>query len=93
MNKIDYNILQLGDVTLLSGEILLNAKLAYKTYGSLNQDKSNVILLPTFYTGTHERNEGFFGVNRAINPKKHLTPERPHPIDCQWFTVRQRKKN
>ena len=72
MNKIDCNILQLGDVTLLSGEILFNAKLAYKTYGSLNDDKSNVVLLPTFYTGTHERNEGFFGVNRAINPEKHF---------------------
>ena len=72
MNKIDYNIFQLGDVTLLSGEILLNAKLAYKTYGSFNHDKSNVVLLPTFYTGTHERNEGFFGTNRAINPEKHF---------------------
>ena len=72
MNKIDYNILQLGDVTLLSGEVLLNAKLAYKTYGSLNHDKSNVVLLPTFYTGTHKRNEGFFGTNRAINPEKHF---------------------
>ena len=72
MNKIDCNILQLGDVNLLSGEILLNAKLAYKTYGSLNDDKSNVVLLPTFYTGTHERNEGFFGTDRAINPEKHF---------------------
>ena len=27
------------------------------------------------------------------NLKKHLTLERPYPIDCQWFTVRQRKKN
>ena len=72
MNKIDYNIFQLGDVTLLSGEILLNAKLAYKTYGSLNHDKSNVVLLPTFYTGTHVRNEGFFGTKRVINPEKHF---------------------
>ncbi len=72
MNKIDYNIFQLGDVNLLSGEILLNAKLAYKTYGSLNNDKNNVVLLPTFYTGTHERNEGFFGTDRAINPEKHF---------------------
>ena len=72
MNKIDYNIFELGDVTLLSGKILLNAKLAYKTYGSLNEEKSNVILLPTFYTGTHKRNEGFFGNNRAINPQNIL---------------------
>ena len=28
--------------------------------------------MPTFYTGTHKRNEGFFGLNRAINPNKHF---------------------
>ena len=72
MNAIDYNIFELGDVILLSGKKLLNAKLAYKTYGSLNKDKNNVVLLPTFYTGTHKRNEGFFGTNRAINPEKHF---------------------
>jgi len=66
------NNYELGDIELLSGEILLSAKLAYKTYGTLNSDKNNVILLPTFYTGTHKRNEGFFGVNRAINPEKHF---------------------
>lgn len=72
MQEIDYNIFDLGNITLQSGEKLLNAKLAYKTYGSLNKDYSNVILLPTFYTGTHKRNEGFFGTNRAINPSKHF---------------------
>jgi homoserine O-acetyltransferase len=72
MKEIDYNIFKLGDVILLSGKKLLNAKLAYKTYGSLNKHKSNVVLLPTFYTGTHKRNEGFFGPNRAINPEKHF---------------------
>ena len=66
------NNYELGDIELLSGETLLSAKLAYKTYGALNSDKNNVILLPTFYTGTHKRNEGFFGVNRAINPEKHF---------------------
>ena len=66
------NNYELGDIELLSGETLLSAKLTYKTYGALNSDKNNVILLPTFYTGTHKRNEGFFGVNRAINPEKHF---------------------
>ena len=66
------NNYELGDIELLSGETLLSAKLAYKTYGALNSDKNNVILLPTFYTGTHKRNEGFFGTNRAISPEKHF---------------------
>ena len=72
MNSKDYNIYELGNVKLLSGEILHSAKLAYKTYGCLNANKDNVIVLPTFYTGTHKRNEGFFGINRAINPTNHF---------------------
>ena len=35
--------------------LLPDAKLAYKTYGSLNAAKDNVVLLPTFFTGTHRR--------------------------------------
>ena len=51
MNNIDYEIYNLGNVELLSGEILLSAKLAYKTYGSLNSDKSNCILICHAITG------------------------------------------
>ena len=69
---MDCERFELGDVPLLSGEVLQSAKLAYKTYGKLNQDSSNVVLLPTFYTGTHKRNEGFFGTGRAIDPKNHF---------------------
>jgi len=72
MNYSEFDNYELGDIKLLSGETLLSAKLAYKTYGTLNSDKNNVILLPTFYTGTHQRNEGFFGKDRAINPNKHF---------------------
>ena len=72
MNTADYDTYDVGDVKLLSGQTLFSAKLVYKTYGSLNSNKSNVILLPTFYTGTHIRNEGFFGTDRAINPNKHF---------------------
>ena len=68
----DYQEFDLGNVKLLSGKILKSGKLVYKTYGKLNKDHSNVILLPTFYTGTHIRNEGFIGKNRAINPNKYF---------------------
>ena len=67
-----YQEFNLGDVKLLSGKILKSAKLVYKTYGNLNKNKSNVIVLPTFFTGTHIRNEGFIGKNRAINPNKYF---------------------
>lgn len=68
----DYEVYELGDFYLRSGECLPNAKLAYKTYGALNAEKNNVVVLPTFYTGSHIRNEGFFGVGRAIEPDKHF---------------------
>ena len=68
----DYETFDLGDTNLLSGEILKSAKLTYKTYGILNKISDNVIVLPTFYTGTHKRNEGFFGTGRAIDPNKHF---------------------
>tara|TARA_B100001173_G_C15992603_1_gene549623 strand:+ start:39 stop:1049 length:1011 start_codon:yes stop_codon:yes gene_type:complete len=67
-----YQEFNLGNVKLLSGKTLKSAKLAYKTYGNLNKDYSNVVILPTFYTGTHVRNEGFIGKNRALNPDKYF---------------------
>ena len=69
---MDYEKYELGTVSLLSGEKLDSAFLIYKTYGKLNKNKDNVVVLPTFYTGSHQRNEGFFGIGRAINPEKHF---------------------
>ena len=69
--SLDYLIFDLGDFQLQSGATLPDAKLAYKTYGELNQTRDNVVVLPTFYTGSHYRNEGFFGPGRAIDPARH----------------------
>lgn len=69
---MDYDVFQLGDVTLQSGEVLKDARLAFKTYGTLTTRKDNVVVLPTFMTGTHRRNEGFFGHGRAIDPARHF---------------------
>jgi homoserine O-acetyltransferase len=40
----DYEIFELGEVRLQMGETLRDAKLAYRTYGSLNRAKSNAIV-------------------------------------------------
>lgn len=68
----DYDSYDLGDFKLQSGTVLSHAKLAYKTYGKLNAAKDNVVVVPTFYTGNHTRNEGFFGDGRAIDPAHHF---------------------
>lgn len=67
-----HKIFELGDVRLTSGECLRNAQLAYQTYGTPSPGGDNVILMPTFFTGSHVRNEGFFGSGRAIDPTRHF---------------------
>ena len=47
------HIFQLGDFTFHSGETLPDIRLAYETYGKLNKDKSNAILLFHALTGSH----------------------------------------
>ncbi|MBE1281724.1 MAG: alpha/beta fold hydrolase [Rhodobacteraceae bacterium] len=69
---MDHEIFELGDHPLLGGGVLRNARLAYKTYGALSAKGDNVIVMPTFYTGSHGRNEGFFGPGRALDPARHF---------------------
>ena len=68
----DYEIFDLGDVALQSGATLREAKLAYKTYGTLNADKSNVIVYPTWYSGQHYDNEWLIGEGMALDPGKYF---------------------
>ena len=63
---------ELGNVRLQSGAVLKDARLAYAIYGTPNLAGDNAVLLPTFYTGTHIRNEPLFGTGRAIDPARHF---------------------
>ncbi len=67
-----HRIFELGDVRLQSGAVLKNAELVYATYGTLGPKGDNAIVLPTFYTGTHLRNEALFGPGRAIDPARNF---------------------
>ena len=69
---VDYEIFELGDVALQSGATLREAKLAYKTYGTLNADKSNVIVYPTWYSGQHYDNEWLIGEGMALDPSNYF---------------------
>ncbi|UZJ26846.1 alpha/beta fold hydrolase (plasmid) [Rhodococcus antarcticus] len=69
---LDYDIFELGDVRLSTGQTLRAAKLAYKTYGTLNEDKSNAIVYPTWYSGQHQDNEWLIGEGMALDPSKYF---------------------
>ena len=66
----DYESFRLGDVELLSGETLPDARLAYKTYGNHSAHRDRVVVMPTFYTGSHQRNEGYIEKVAALDPAR-----------------------
>jgi homoserine O-acetyltransferase len=68
---LDYEIFELGEVRLQMGETLRDAKLAYRTYGSLNEAKSNAIVYPTWYSGQHYDNEWLIGEGMALDPARY----------------------
>lgn len=43
---------ELGDCPLLSGEVIRDCRLGYRSFGQLNDTGSNAILFPTWFTGT-----------------------------------------
>ncbi|MFE6798340.1 alpha/beta fold hydrolase [Paenibacillus chitinolyticus] len=69
---MDYEIFDLGDVTLQSGVTLPSAFLAYKTYGRLNEKKDNVIVYPTAFGDHHVQNEWLIGNGMALDPQKYF---------------------
>ena len=68
----DHELFDLGDVVLQRGATLRGAQLAYKTYGTLNDDKSNVIVHPTWYSAWHDANEWTIGKGKACDPDKYF---------------------
>ena len=65
-------IYQLGDVVLQCGVTLRQAKLAYKTYGTLNAARDNVVVMPTFYGGVHSETELMMAPGRALDPGRYF---------------------
>ena len=62
----------LGDVALQSGAVLREARLTYATFGELNSARDNVVLFPTYYTGTHHDNARLVGPGRALDPERYF---------------------
>ena len=69
---LDHDIFDLGDFPLQSGQTLKQARLAYKTYGTLNAAGDNCIVFPTYYTGTHHSNARLIGAGRALDPARYF---------------------
>lgn len=70
--SLDYQYFDAGDVVLQSGRTFRRLKLAYKTFGRLNKDGSNVILYPTPYGAQHMDTEFMIRSGGALDPDKYF---------------------
>jgi len=61
-----------ADLERQGGPALPDARLVYKTYGTLNAERSNAILFPTRFGGTHEQNEFMIGPGFALDPERYF---------------------
>lgn len=68
-----YEMFELGDVPLQKGSVLPDAKLGYLTLGELNEARDNVVICPTWFTGT-PADVAFWltGPERALDPSKYF---------------------
>jgi homoserine O-acetyltransferase len=64
----------LGDFVLESGKVIENCHLGYRTYGKLNQDRSNAVLFPAWLGGSSEQLNGFIGKDKFVD-------------DSRWFVI------
>ena len=68
----DYETFDLGDVKLLSDKNLKSAKITYKTYGTLNKNSDNVIVLPRFILERIKETKDFLVQVEPLTPTNIL---------------------
>ena len=90
-NHAPFEMFNLGDFELASGEVLKGSQLAYSVYGELNADRSNAILFTIMFSGTSKNMAHYIGPDKTLDPKKYciILPNQlanglstsPHNID------------
>ena len=58
-------IAELGKCPLASGKVILDCRVGYRTFGTLNADRTNVVVMPSFLNGDSEDLIGLFGPKRG----------------------------
>ncbi len=72
-NHGPYQLYNLGDFELEEGGIISNCQVAFSTFGKLNPNKDNVVLITTWYSGTSKIMEQVYqGEGRVIDPDKYF---------------------
>lgn len=62
----------IGNLKLQNGEIIRDCRLGYRTFGQLNDDKSNAVLFPTWFTGRSRDLVELIGPGKLVDSSKYF---------------------
>ncbi|QTV79235.1 alpha/beta fold hydrolase [Microbacterium sp. NIBRBAC000506063] len=69
----DFELISIGRLDLEEGGAIPDLKLAVRTWGTLNANKDNAILIPTWYSGTHQIwADAYIGEDHALDPSRYF---------------------
>ena len=72
-NHGPYELHDAGNFELEDGGTLRGCKLAYTTFGALNEREDNAILIPAWYSGASKIMEQvYIGQGRALDPDRYF---------------------
>ncbi len=86
--RTSQGVFECGDLPLQRGGTLRDARIVYKTFGTLSPRRDNVILYPTSY-GAHHTD-----IEWLVNPERCLDPSRYFIVIPNMFTngLRRRRR-
>ena len=67
-----FEYFELGAFELAEGETLPDCRIAYTTFGELNDAKDNAVLFPHMYSGTSKDMEMYVGEDMALDPGEYF---------------------
>jgi homoserine O-acetyltransferase len=62
----------LGDFQLVSGEVIQQCKIGYRTFGKLDEKKSNAILFPAWFSGNSQDLAQYVGPDKMVDSSKYF---------------------
>lgn len=69
----DYQQIGIGRLDLEDGGTIPDCQLAVATFGELNAARDNAILIPTWYSGSHQIwRDAYIGSDHALDPRRYF---------------------
>ncbi|NTU99115.1 HAD-IC family P-type ATPase, partial [Candidatus Falkowbacteria bacterium] len=63
---------ELGNLKLVSGETIYKCKIGYRTFGTLNTEKTNAVLYPTWFGGKSESLANLIGPDKVLDSEEYF---------------------